>query len=445
MVFTEANASAIDANTVKVSAGGPIDTHNDVTISNIEVGNLIVWDGTSWINVTPDYGITEEAKDVIAVGTAVTTSDGTINTHNDVMISNRTIGDILVWDGSNWINIPYTSGITPQMAEAIIANTAKVSADGPVSTHSDVETTLPNLNDTLLWDGTNWVNWPPANVPIASMMGFNPGDTFNKWARDLTRNWNGSAIFNPCGIPTPVNVNGALIPAVMRITSTGVAPVGNTQTNAFQNTVTVDPSNPLRNRGLQSKPFYAMFGLENLYNIVRPFADELRPSMTELKAWNIRVLNHFRVLIARTDAGVVADERLDLEAQWKNERWLTTIHGPMQLLNNPLRMTSTTITPFIPSLAVQASYTSSPTMTASSGNVRVYHIHFPVSYPWSYHMMMIIAMVWSGVGLDNDWVYDRPFFSGSNRMGQSIMTVPGSTDLCYCLSFPPTPKTFCQY
>jgi len=40
----------------------------------------------------------------------------------------------------------------------VAANTLKVSADGSISTHSDVVLTTPAVNEVLTYDGTNWVN-----------------------------------------------------------------------------------------------------------------------------------------------------------------------------------------------------------------------------------------------------------------------------------------------
>ena len=42
---------------------------------------------------------------------------------------------------------------------SVVANTAKVSADGSIDTHSDVDTTsvAPNIGEILQWDGSNWV------------------------------------------------------------------------------------------------------------------------------------------------------------------------------------------------------------------------------------------------------------------------------------------------
>jgi|GEM_PF-2818057 len=42
---------------------------------------------------------------------------------------------------------------------AIAVNTTKISADGGIDTHSDVDTTTtaPSIDDTLVWDGSNWI------------------------------------------------------------------------------------------------------------------------------------------------------------------------------------------------------------------------------------------------------------------------------------------------
>jgi len=53
---------------------------------------------------------------------------------------------------------------------AIALNTAKVSADGSIDTHSDVDisTTAPAIGDTLVWDGSNYVPAPAATIDINS-------------------------------------------------------------------------------------------------------------------------------------------------------------------------------------------------------------------------------------------------------------------------------------
>jgi hypothetical protein len=77
-------------------------------------------------------------------------ADGPINTHSNVN-ANPSIGDILSWDGTNWISSPNdTTSLQNQI-------TAKVGADGPINTHSNVNAN-PSIGDALSWDGTNWVH-----------------------------------------------------------------------------------------------------------------------------------------------------------------------------------------------------------------------------------------------------------------------------------------------
>jgi hypothetical protein len=51
-------------------------------------------------------------------------------------------------------NVPNTDFTT-----AVGLNTAKVSADGSINTHSDVDTTTsaPSIGEALIWDGSNWI------------------------------------------------------------------------------------------------------------------------------------------------------------------------------------------------------------------------------------------------------------------------------------------------
>jgi hypothetical protein len=173
--ITPAQASAIVANTAKVSADGSINTHSDVQVSPLS-GDLLAYDGTNWINIPAITGITPGQASAIIANTAKVSADGSINTHSDVQVSPLP-GDLLAYDGTNWINIPAITGITvqqstdittnnakvgitPAQASAITANTAKVSADGSINTHNDVQVS-PLPGDLLTYNGTNWVNRNP--------------------------------------------------------------------------------------------------------------------------------------------------------------------------------------------------------------------------------------------------------------------------------------------
>ena len=60
------------------------------------------------------------------------------------------------------------TGITTLQANSITANSAKVSADGSINSHSDVDTSTatPNNGEALVWDGSNWV--PTSLAPSPS-------------------------------------------------------------------------------------------------------------------------------------------------------------------------------------------------------------------------------------------------------------------------------------
>jgi len=90
-------------------------------------------------------------------------------------------GDWAVFDGTVWRQVDNTDSVTSVAGKTgavsldaaditdfdtevsnnpdVVSNTAKVSADGSIDTHSDVDTTTtaPSVDDALVWDGSNWV------------------------------------------------------------------------------------------------------------------------------------------------------------------------------------------------------------------------------------------------------------------------------------------------
>lgn len=120
-----------------VSANGSVTTHNDVTnagsgsiISTAERNN-IAGSVTVHSDVTnAGSGIIISAGERTAISTnqgnintnlAKISADGSISTHSDVTYSSLTTGQILLWSGTEWLN-----------------GAAPISADGLVTTHSDV-------------------------------------------------------------------------------------------------------------------------------------------------------------------------------------------------------------------------------------------------------------------------------------------------------------------
>ena len=66
-------------------------------------------------------------------------------------------------------------GITPAQASAITANTAKVSADGSINTHSDVDTvTTPPANDNVLAWNSSTEKWEPSVLDVSTQSQFFP-------------------------------------------------------------------------------------------------------------------------------------------------------------------------------------------------------------------------------------------------------------------------------
>jgi hypothetical protein len=214
-------------NSPHVIADGSLNTHSDVDFANPLIGDVLTWDGNQWSNAqSASTDFTPAQASAIIANTAKVSADGSINTHNDVNVTIPSLGDILAWDGSNWINIPAIVGITPAQASAIIANTAKVSADGSINTHNDVNFTNPNPGDLISWNGSNWVNIPD-NLPVL---------TTNPQPTDLLQ-YDGSNWIN---IPAIVGITPAQASAIIANTAKVSADLG-IQTH---NNVAMDNATP---------------------------------------------------------------------------------------------------------------------------------------------------------------------------------------------------------
>lgn len=151
-----------DASEVAVTPSGNL-TSTDVQAALVELQVDI--DGISSAQATQDFNIATNT-------TNIATNTGNISTNSADIASNDT--DIAALQASQ----------TTQDT-AIALNTAKVSADGSVDTHSDVDTTTapPTTGDQLTWDGSNW-------VPQSIDNGFT---IFPIWAEENAGLANGSA------------------------------------------------------------------------------------------------------------------------------------------------------------------------------------------------------------------------------------------------------------
>jgi len=101
-------------------------------------------------------------------------------------------GQVLTWDGSKWTNL-----FVPQIVSSISGSSGTSGGGGATSidelTDVDTTTTPPNINQTLVWDGTNWV---PGTV-AGDADGGDFGELPNPDAGDFTNDTSDSVLAYP--------------------------------------------------------------------------------------------------------------------------------------------------------------------------------------------------------------------------------------------------------
>ena len=174
-----------------VGSGGAsvLNDLNDVVLTTPTATEVLQFDGTNWVNVpNTSVGIQDHTQlqnigtnthaqiDSHIADTTIHFTEGSIshlniqdigtNTHaqidshiadttihftkgsiilndlGDVVLTTPVSGEVLQFDGTNWVNVPNTS--SPTSLNDLI----------------DVTITNPSINDLLYYDGTNWVNTP---------------------------------------------------------------------------------------------------------------------------------------------------------------------------------------------------------------------------------------------------------------------------------------------
>lgn len=98
-------------------------------------------------------GVTLQFKSLVA-GSGVSLTNGTDTITITANPGGLTNTDQLA-EGSS--NLYYTDARVAS-APAVALNTAKISADGSINTHSDVTVSSPVSGQALVWNGTQWVN-----------------------------------------------------------------------------------------------------------------------------------------------------------------------------------------------------------------------------------------------------------------------------------------------
>ena len=384
MVFTAQQAADILTNNLKVSADGPVSTHNDVQTSSPSVGDLLSWNGTNWTNITFTGGLTAQQESDITSANLKVSADGPVSSHSDVETTSPTIGDLLSWNGTNWVNVTAITGISNQQTIDILSNNLKVSADGPVSSHSDVETTFPTIGDLLSWNGTNWVN-------ITAITGISNQQTTDILSNNLkvsadgpvslhndvqtsspvfgdVLSWNGVNWVNRQPLWPNTNLQFSILATPLSRCGPPI-PNSTPQHGSHGLGTNTTDSNRLSAYEWNGLPLYnpcganleQMFdalvkgnyivGLEKEYRSFPPYANPTMPTYSEQINWTIRCINHTRKLVGN-NTPVKLSQRLANEALWRLEKAWCSVYAPNDIyLGNQY---------FLPSLSDQALYPSTP-------------------------------------------------------------------------------------
>lgn len=123
-----------NATTLKQSAG--LNSLNGVTITNPTQGQVIKYNGTTWVN----------GEDL--------SEGGNLNALSDVTITTAVTNQLLRYNGTEWVNW------TPTF----------LTSTGLLDSHTDVTITSPSNNQLLRYNGTDWVNWTPTFLTSVGLL-----------------------------------------------------------------------------------------------------------------------------------------------------------------------------------------------------------------------------------------------------------------------------------
>jgi len=167
--------------------------------SPLLTGHTLTYDGANWINQTPESGITDHTLlsnigtnthaqiDTHISDTTVhfTTLDGL----SDVALGSPITDQVLTFNGTNWINQTPESGITDHTLLSNIGTNTHAQIDTHISDTTIHFTTLDGLSDVALgspttdqvltFNGTNWINAPLTGEANNNWLTANNGTNFN--------------------------------------------------------------------------------------------------------------------------------------------------------------------------------------------------------------------------------------------------------------------------
>jgi hypothetical protein len=135
-----------------------------------------------------------------------------------------------------------------------------------------------------------------------------------------------------------------------------------------------------------------MRGLRELFYDTNPFADNVKPTIAEIDAWNVRVIQHFRNIIG-APTEVKPNKCLFLRAQWGEEKKLTRVWDTAEYTDTCLgEKNSHCGARFIPSCPDQIEYLGnppSPCCVLTPGAEGIFGVDSDL--PWSIKLSRIIG------------------------------------------------------
>jgi hypothetical protein len=314
-------------------------------------------------------------------------------------------------------------GITPQQTTDILTNNEKISADGSINTHNDVETTANSYGDILSWNGTNWANRQfipssqtnlygqivtpisvcanitPIPNPTPLFGSHGPGSNTTDANRLLAFNWDGNPIYNPCGADLE-QMYYALV-----------------------------------------KGGYIV-GLEKEFIKSPPYSNNLSPTYSEQQNWIVRSINHVRKLLGN-NTPIKLSQRLSNEALWRIEKAYCATYAPNDIYLSQQR--------FLPTLAQQAaSYPNTllewpnGLISQSSGDNWRYELatgNFDNNTQpwWTAYGSVLWALLWHQQQSGNIWAQ----LFGREYIGIAIGRSTNATSICYDFKFSGPQQSLC--
>lgn len=162
---------------------------DDVLISNISANQVLKFNGTNWVNSADQSGVSA------------------LNQLTDVSVNSAVSGDFLRYNGSAWISDPinlgtdtvgnYMSGISAGNGISVShtpseGSSATVSLNAGINDLADVVISNATNGEVLLWNGTNWINDALVSNPIENVIITSP-EEFQSLVYDGTTWVNGYA------------------------------------------------------------------------------------------------------------------------------------------------------------------------------------------------------------------------------------------------------------